>query len=100
MRVPPNAPVNPGLLPSVLFKDPGIGKRLNPAFPRRCSPILAASTPFHPLCSGPKAASTPSRQKQIPSSQFSMGPLIDCVFLLLIFFLVATMYTTPYLLLA
>ena len=26
------------------------------------------STPFHPLCSGPKAASTPSRQKQIPSS--------------------------------
>ena len=24
--------------------------------------------PFHPLCSGPKAASTPSRQKQIPSS--------------------------------
>jgi CheY-like chemotaxis protein/HPt (histidine-containing phosphotransfer) domain-containing protein len=29
---------------------------------------LQASTPFHPLCSGPKAASTPSRQKEIPSS--------------------------------
>ena len=26
------------------------------------------TTPFLPLCSGPKAASTPSRQKQIPSS--------------------------------
>jgi biopolymer transport protein ExbD len=32
------------------------------------------------------------RSRQQPDAEVSMGPLIDCVFLLLIFFLVATMY--------
>jgi len=30
--------------------------------------FLGGPTPFHPPRSGPKAASRPSRQKQIPSS--------------------------------
>lgn len=32
------------------------------------------------------------RRREQPDAEVSMGPLIDCVFLLLIFFLVATMY--------
>ncbi|MGC6565317.1 MAG: ExbD/TolR family protein [Akkermansiaceae bacterium] len=32
------------------------------------------------------------RKRHQPDAEVSMGPLIDCVFLLLIFFLVATMY--------
>lgn len=32
------------------------------------------------------------RSRNQPDAEVSMGPLIDCVFLLLIFFLVATMY--------
>ncbi len=32
------------------------------------------------------------RSRHTPDAEVSMGPLIDCVFLLLIFFLVATMY--------
>ena len=39
------------------------------ANPRGPGPNERDITPFHPLCSGPKAAPMPSRRKQIPSSK-------------------------------
>ena len=50
----------------------GTSTNWDPAAPAAADDVTIANgntvTPLSPLCSGPKAASTPSRQKQIPSS--------------------------------
>ncbi|MEJ6648811.1 MAG: hypothetical protein QNL24_15965 [Akkermansiaceae bacterium] len=51
------------------LKLPAAKSRMSQTFPNVRKVVQKNQPPFSPVRSGPNAASTPSRQKQIPSSQ-------------------------------